>query len=58
MTTLLVTHDIDFARDVADRVLFLDHGRVDCAGDPAHVLDGRPTPALRDFLQGEKQRPG
>jgi polar amino acid transport system ATP-binding protein len=38
MTMLLVTHDLDFARDVADRVLFMDTGRVALAGPPAEVF--------------------
>src|SRR5437773_7462816 len=33
MTMILVTHDMDFARDVADRVLFMDEGRIAVEGD-------------------------
>jgi polar amino acid transport system ATP-binding protein len=50
MTMILVTHDMDFARDVSDRVLFMDAGRIGVAGEPAHVFDERPSEALREFL--------
>ncbi len=42
MTMLVVTHDMDFARDVADQIVFLDNGRIDAQGEPAHILDDRP----------------
>jgi polar amino acid transport system ATP-binding protein len=56
MTMILVTHDMDFARDVADRVLFMDEGRIAVQGDPAHVFDERPSEALRTFL-GHPEQP-
>jgi ABC-type polar amino acid transport system ATPase subunit len=54
MTMLLVTHDMDFARDLADRVLFLEEGRISAEGEPAYIFDERPTPGLRAFLKGER----
>jgi octopine/nopaline transport system ATP-binding protein len=53
MTMLVVTHDMDFARDVADQIVFLDNGRIDAQGEPATILDERPTAALRAFLGKE-----
>ena len=53
MTMLVVTHDMDFARDVADQIVFLDHGRIGAQGDAATILDERPTDALRAFLGKE-----
>jgi polar amino acid transport system ATP-binding protein len=38
MTMLLVTHDLDFAREVADRVLFMDAGRIVLSGSPDEVF--------------------
>jgi ABC-type polar amino acid transport system ATPase subunit len=51
MTMLLITHDMDFARIIADRVIFMDQGVIAVEGTPEHVLDERPTERLRDFLQ-------
>jgi len=50
MTMLAVTHEIAFAREVADRVVFMDEGRVAESG-PAHsTLDHPQTARLREFL--------
>ncbi|WP_163361997.1 ATP-binding cassette domain-containing protein, partial [Klebsiella aerogenes] len=38
MTMVVVTHEMQFARDVADRVLFLDKGRILDQGPPGDVL--------------------
>jgi polar amino acid transport system ATP-binding protein len=51
MTMLIATHEMAFAREVADRVCFLDGGRVVESGPPAQVL-GEPTqPRTRQFLR-------
>ena len=51
-TMVVVTHEMGFAREVADRVVFLDQGRVAEEG-PAHaVLDAPRSPRLREFLAG------
>ncbi|MGW0435768.1 amino acid ABC transporter ATP-binding protein [Micromonospora sp. NPDC003197] len=50
MTMVLATHEMGFARDVADRICFLDSGRVIEQGPPEQVL-GEPTEArTRQFL--------
>ena len=50
MTMVLATHEMGFARQVADRVCFLDGGRVLESGPPEQVL-GEPTqPRTRQFL--------
>ncbi len=50
MTMIVVTHEIGFAREVCDRVVFMDGGVVVEEGDPAQVLT-RPTHArTRNFL--------
>ncbi|HEY3469167.1 MAG TPA: amino acid ABC transporter ATP-binding protein [Amycolatopsis sp.] len=50
MTMLVVTHEIGFAREVADRVVFMDEGRIAEAGPARATLDDPETPRLRDFL--------
>ncbi|MBT2323327.1 amino acid ABC transporter ATP-binding protein [Variovorax paradoxus] len=51
MTMVVVTHEMQFAREVADRVLFIDGGVVAEQGPPADLL-GRPqNPRTQDFLR-------
>ena len=50
MTMIVVTHEIAFARDVADRILFLNDGRIEEDGSPAQVLGAPATEACRRFL--------
>jgi len=57
MTLLLVTHELDFARDIARRVVFIDGGRVVATGPTQAVLDQPEHPRLREFL-GLGRRPG
>ncbi|MDN3478172.1 amino acid ABC transporter ATP-binding protein [Curtobacterium sp. APC 4022] len=49
-TILMTTHEMHFARNVADRIVFLHHGEVVEQGAPAAVLDDPQHPALRAFL--------
>jgi ABC-type polar amino acid transport system ATPase subunit len=51
MTMLLVTHDMDFARDIADRTVFMDGGIVAAQGTPEYIFDERPLPAIQKFLE-------
>jgi polar amino acid transport system ATP-binding protein len=50
MTMLLVTHEIAFARDVSNRVLFFDQGVIAESGDPNTVLRHPESDRLRQFL--------
>jgi polar amino acid transport system ATP-binding protein len=50
MTMLVVTHEIGFAREVADRVLFLDSGKLVESGSPEQLLVDPSHPRLREFL--------
>ncbi|HYN92246.1 MAG TPA: amino acid ABC transporter ATP-binding protein [Pilimelia sp.] len=50
MTMVLATHEMGFARQVADQVCFLDGGRVLEAGPPAQVLGAPEQPRTRQFL--------
>ena len=49
-TLIVVTHEIGFAREVADQVVFLDGGVVVEQGTPGHVLDHPTHPRTREFL--------
>jgi polar amino acid transport system ATP-binding protein len=50
-TLVIVTHEIGFAREVSDRVVFLDHGVVLESGPPAAVLGDPQHPRTREFLR-------
>ncbi|WP_083237561.1 MULTISPECIES: amino acid ABC transporter permease/ATP-binding protein [Burkholderia] len=49
-TLIIVTHEIGFAREVADTVLFMEQGRIIEAGPPAQVLDAPAHARTRAFL--------
>jgi ABC-type polar amino acid transport system ATPase subunit len=49
-TMVVVTHEMAFARDVADRVVFMDQGRVEQEGSPQDVLVAPANPRLKSFL--------
>ena len=51
MTMIVVSHELAFARDVADRVLFMDEGRVVEEGPPDQVLVNPTTDRARRFLR-------
>ena len=51
MTMLVVTHEMQFAREVGDRVLFMDEGRIVEQGRPADVLDRPKEERTRRFLR-------
>jgi polar amino acid transport system ATP-binding protein len=50
ITMIVVTHEIGFARDVADRVVFMDEGRIVEQGTPAEVLGNPREERTRSFL--------
>jgi polar amino acid transport system ATP-binding protein len=51
MTMVVVTHEMGFAREVADRVLFLDHGVIVEQGKALDVLSNPQHPRTQDFLR-------
>jgi polar amino acid transport system ATP-binding protein len=51
MTMLVVTHEMQFAREVGDRVVFMDEGRIVEQGTPADVLDHPREERTRRFLR-------
>ena len=50
MTLLMVTHEMNFARKVSDRVIFMHQGRVHEMGPPAELFGSPKTPELKQFL--------
>lgn len=51
MTMAVVTHEMGFAREVADRILFIHEGRIAEEGTPAEIFDNPQCPRLRQFLK-------
>ena len=51
MTMLIATHEMGFARDIANRVCFLDEGRILEQGPPARIFTSPENPRTRRFLQ-------
>ncbi len=51
MTMMVVTHEVRFARDVADRVIFMDEGQIVEQGSPADVLDTPKQERTQRFLR-------
>ncbi|WP_111414683.1 amino acid ABC transporter ATP-binding protein [Billgrantia lactosivorans] len=50
-TMLVVTHEMGFARDVADRVVFMEGGRIVEQGPPSQLFNAPRDPRTRDFLR-------
>jgi polar amino acid transport system ATP-binding protein len=50
MTMLVVTHEMDFARRVADRVIVFERGRVIEEGPPRQIFEAAKVARTRDFL--------
>jgi polar amino acid transport system ATP-binding protein len=50
MTMIIVTHEMNFAREIADRVIFMDAGQIVEQGGPLEVLDSPKSPRTRRFL--------
>ncbi len=50
ITMMCVTHEMGFARQVADRVIFMDDGQILEEGTPEHFFENPQNPRCRDFL--------
>jgi ABC-type polar amino acid transport system ATPase subunit len=55
---LVVTHEMQFAREVGDRVVFMDNGRIVEQGRPSHVLDSPREERTQRFLRRSFQIAG
>ena len=49
-TMIVVTHEMGFAKEVADRVLFMDHGVIVEEGTPEEIFENPKSERLRSFL--------
>lgn len=56
-TMIVVTHEMSFAREVADRVVFMDGGVVVEQGDPKSVIDNPQHPRTKSFLRRIESQP-
>ncbi|SDW64849.1 amino acid ABC transporter ATP-binding protein, PAAT family [Marininema mesophilum] len=50
MAMMLITHEMSFARDIADRIAFFDEGKIQEQGPPAKLLNNPETERLGEFL--------
>ena len=50
ITMVVVTHEMGFAREVGDRVLFMDHGQLVEEGTPDEIFNNPTNPRLQEFL--------
>ncbi|CAD6558180.1 Octopine permease ATP-binding protein P [Paraburkholderia hiiakae] len=55
-TMLLVTHEMDFARDVSSKVVFLHQGRIEESGTPEQVFGAPRSERCRQFVTAHQQR--
>jgi octopine/nopaline transport system ATP-binding protein len=55
-TMLVVTHEMGFARNVSNRVVFMQGGKIDCQGTPAELFEGVPTDRFRQFISSHQER--
>ena len=51
LTMLIVTHEMEFAKDVSDRVIFMDAGIIQEEGTPEEIFDAPQNPRTQDFLR-------
>ena len=51
MTSVIVTHEMGFAREVATRVIFMDEGKILEEGTPQQIFENPQHPRLQDFLR-------
>jgi len=51
MTIIIVTHELSFAKDIADRIVFMDKGSIEEIGTPKKILVNPKSKRLKKFLQ-------
>lgn len=54
MTMIVVTHEMQFAREVADRVVFMEKGTILAQGTPEEILVSPQSPRIREFVTRTK----
>ena len=53
ITSLLVTHEMQFAKNISNRIIFMDRGVVAAEGTPTEIFDAPSNPRLAQFLDSE-----
>lgn len=54
ITSLLVTHEMQFAKNISNRIVFMDQGVVAAEGSPSEIFDHPTLPRLAQFLNSER----
>ena len=54
ITSLLVTHEMQFAKNISNRIVFMDRGVVAADGSPSEIFDTPSNPRLAQFLNSER----
>lgn len=54
MTMIIVTHEMSFARNVSDKIVFMDDGVIAETGNPDEIMSNPKTQRLKDFLSNAK----
>jgi len=50
MTMIVVTHEMAFAKEISDRIIFMDEGKILADGTPEKVLNNPDHPRIREFV--------
>ncbi len=56
LTMIVVTHEMNFARDVADRVVFMDQGKIEEEGSPEELFHQPKSPRTEAFLKASANK--
>ena len=54
MTMLLVTHEMRFAFEVSDKIVFMNQGRIEEQGPPKELFERPQSPRLAEFLKNTR----
>ena len=55
---IIVTHEMEFAKSVSDKVVFMSQGEIVEAGTPQEIFEDPKTTALKNFLSATKKKEG
>jgi octopine/nopaline transport system ATP-binding protein len=53
-TMLVVTHEMGFARNVSNRVVFMHQGTIDCQGTPEEMFGEQGSPRFQQFISSHR----
>lgn len=55
-TLVIVTHEMEFARDISDRIIFMDNGEIVADGAPGYIFDDSKNERIMRFVEGFNKR--